>query len=117
MGKFTTTILPHHREFIEKQQMFFTATAPLGESGHVNLSPKGMGGFRVLNLTKLGEWYHLAAVSGKGGMKLYLNGVLVGTNSFKGSFADGPKGENNWLGRFATAQIPAQELCTECRSG
>jgi hypothetical protein len=29
------------REFIEAQSMFFVATAPSGEGGHVNLSPKG----------------------------------------------------------------------------
>ncbi|MEV0716534.1 pyridoxamine 5'-phosphate oxidase family protein [Asanoa sp. NPDC050611] len=37
------------REFIEAQHMFFVATAPSGDDGHVNLSPKGMGGtFAVL---------------------------------------------------------------------
>ncbi|GIF73192.1 pyridoxamine 5'-phosphate oxidase family protein [Asanoa siamensis] len=37
------------REFIEAQHMFFVATAPSGDGGHVNLSPKGMGGtFAVL---------------------------------------------------------------------
>jgi pyridoxamine 5'-phosphate oxidase-like protein len=37
------------RAFIEAQPMFFVATAPSGPDGHVNLSPKGMGGtFAVL---------------------------------------------------------------------
>src|SRR5215210_6268825 len=37
------------REWIERQPMFFVATAPLAEDGHVNASPKGPGGtFRVL---------------------------------------------------------------------
>jgi hypothetical protein len=37
------------REFVEAQHMFFVATAPSGDGGHVNLSPKGMGGtFAVL---------------------------------------------------------------------
>ena len=37
------------REFIDAQAMFFVATAPSGPDGHVNLSPKGMGGtFAVL---------------------------------------------------------------------
>jgi hypothetical protein len=36
------------RAFIEAQPMFFVATAPSGEGGHVNLSPKGGSGlFRV----------------------------------------------------------------------
>jgi len=32
------------RSFIERQRMFFVATAPLTADGHVNLSPKGLGG-------------------------------------------------------------------------
>ena len=36
------------RAFIEAQPMFFVATAPSGDGGHVNLSPKGGAGlFRV----------------------------------------------------------------------
>lgn len=47
MGKFYNDILQQHQEFIEKQKMFFVATAPLSANGHVNLSPKGMDCFRV----------------------------------------------------------------------
>ena len=36
------------RDFIEAQVMFFVATAPSGADGHVNLSPKGMGGTFVV---------------------------------------------------------------------
>jgi hypothetical protein len=37
------------RDFIEAQHMFFVATAPSGDGGHVNVSPKGMTGtFAVL---------------------------------------------------------------------
>lgn len=36
------------RSFIEAQQMFFVATAPLAADGHVNMSPKGMDSLRVL---------------------------------------------------------------------
>lgn len=36
-----------HIDFIEQQKMFFVATAV--ESGRINLSPKGMDSFRVLN--------------------------------------------------------------------
>jgi hypothetical protein len=37
------------REFIERQPVFFVATAPAGADGHVNISPKGMAGtFLVL---------------------------------------------------------------------
>lgn len=37
---------------------------------------------------KLNRWYHIAAVSGSAGMRLYLNGVLLGTNQHTGSFKD-----------------------------
>ena len=47
MGKFFTNILDHHKAFIEKQKMFFVASAPLSADGRVNLSPKGMDSFRI----------------------------------------------------------------------
>lgn len=34
--------------FIAAQRVFFVATAPSGDGGHVNLSPKGYDSFRVL---------------------------------------------------------------------
>jgi len=36
-------------EFIAAQHMFFVATAPSGEGGHVNLSPKGLDTLAVLD--------------------------------------------------------------------
>jgi hypothetical protein len=48
MGKLFKSIESQHQAFIEKQKMFFTATAPLSADGHVNLSPKGLDSFRVL---------------------------------------------------------------------
>lgn len=36
------------RTFIENQHLFFVATAPSGEDGHVNCSPKGLDTFRIL---------------------------------------------------------------------
>lgn len=53
MGKFFTSIQPAHKAFIEKQKMFFVATAPLSADGHINLSPKGMDSFRVLSDTQV----------------------------------------------------------------
>jgi len=35
-------------EWIGEQHAFFVATAPSGDDGHVNLSPKGLEGLRVL---------------------------------------------------------------------
>ncbi len=54
MGKFSNSIQPHHREFIEKQRMFFVATAPLNPGGRINLSPKGLDSFRVLSDGRVG---------------------------------------------------------------
>ena len=35
--------------FIERQKMFFVATAPLTGSGHVNVSPKGYDSFKIID--------------------------------------------------------------------
>ena len=44
MGKVHERIDDRLRAFIEAQHLFFVATAPSGSGGHVNLSPKGIGG-------------------------------------------------------------------------
>jgi hypothetical protein len=49
MGKVFDHITDDVRKFIGRQHLFFVATAPLAEDGHVNLSPKGMDCFRVLS--------------------------------------------------------------------
>ena len=49
MGRTYEQIDEHMREWIARQPMFFVASAPLSEDGHVNVSPKGPGGsLRVL---------------------------------------------------------------------
>jgi hypothetical protein len=53
MGKFFDSIQDHHRAFIEKQRLFFVASAPLSGDGHVNCSPKGLDCFRVLSPTRV----------------------------------------------------------------
>lgn len=50
------------------------------------------GGFR------LNEWTHLAVVTGPGGVRVYLNGVLMATNDFAGSLST-LGSENYFLGR------------------
>jgi hypothetical protein len=47
MGKVLPHITDGLRGFIERQHVFFVATAP-SAGGHVNLSPKGLDSFRVL---------------------------------------------------------------------
>ena len=48
MGAAFDSISDQHRAFIEAQHVFFVATAPSGDDGHVNLSPKGYDTFTVL---------------------------------------------------------------------
>ncbi|MBL7745372.1 MAG: pyridoxamine 5'-phosphate oxidase family protein [Chitinophagaceae bacterium] len=53
MGKLHDSIKPAHKEFIEKQHIFFVATAPLSAEGRINLSPKGLDCFKVLSEQKV----------------------------------------------------------------
>ena len=47
----------------------------------------------------LERWLHMAAVSGPGGMRLYLNGLLAGRHHHTGSFAGLGPGTHAYLGR------------------
>lgn len=47
MSKFYTKITSRLQKFITSQKIFFVSTAP--NSGRINLSPKGMDSFRVMN--------------------------------------------------------------------
>lgn len=47
MSKFYTKITSRLQQFIEAQKIFFVATSP--NSGRINLSPKGMDSFRVVD--------------------------------------------------------------------
>jgi Pyridoxamine 5'-phosphate oxidase len=50
MGKTYERLDGRLRDFIQAQHLFFTATAPLAETGTVNLSPKGLAGsFAVID--------------------------------------------------------------------
>jgi hypothetical protein len=53
MGKVFDSINADLQAFIEKQPLFFVATAPLGADGRVNLSPKGLDSLRVLSPTRV----------------------------------------------------------------
>jgi len=52
-----------------------------------------------VNALQLDRWYHIAAVTGADGMKLYLDGELVGEADFTGSFSAIKDGSKNYLGR------------------
>jgi signal transduction histidine kinase/CheY-like chemotaxis protein/ligand-binding sensor domain-containing protein/protocatechuate 3,4-dioxygenase beta subunit len=78
-------------------------------------------GFRevtVPGVLRTGEWLHVAAVSGQGGMRLLLNGVTIITNSYAGSFAALKNGDLNRLGKTVTEEpddLPFQGQMAEVR--
>lgn len=49
MGKIYTELDDKLIAFIKAQKMFFVASAPLAQDGHVNVSPKGYDTFRILD--------------------------------------------------------------------
>ena len=49
MAKLYPAISDDHRAFIEQQPLFFVASAPMTPAGHVNVSPKGLDAFRVID--------------------------------------------------------------------
>lgn len=49
MASYYKNIPDHLATWIEDQPMFFVATAPSGNDGHLNLSPKGLDTFRILD--------------------------------------------------------------------
>jgi hypothetical protein len=53
MAKQYDRITPALQSFIKAQPLFFVATAPLSEQGHVNLSPKGYDTFRILSSSQV----------------------------------------------------------------
>ena len=61
----------------------------------------------ILDLLRTNQWVHVAAVSGKAGMKLYVNGALAGTNEFRGSFAALQSGKYAFLGRSTWENNPS----------
>lgn len=53
MGKLYPAIDEPLQSFITRQHLFFVATAPSGDDGHVNCSPKGLDTFRILGPTEV----------------------------------------------------------------
>ncbi len=86
----------------------FTIRTPTGVNtlGFVIADPtEGVKTVNVENALKVGEWAHVAAVAGSGGMKLYLNGVLVATNPYAGCFKSLGAGNASRLGKTVTANV------------
>lgn len=69
----------------------WTRDRPRGDSAIVRMV--------VPEVVQTNHWYHLAAVSGPHGMKLYVDGVLEATNDYTGSFARMDGNAHNYLGR------------------
>lgn len=56
---------------------------------------------RAKETVELNRWYHIAVLTGRGGMEIYINGKRVGRNRFNGSFNELMDGQNyigksNW---------------------
>jgi hypothetical protein len=49
MGKVYAAIDDRIEAFLRAQRLFFVATAPLSRTGHVNVSPKGLDSFAILD--------------------------------------------------------------------
>ncbi len=49
MAETFDSITPQLASFIEAQPLFFVASAPLAEDGHINVSPKGLDTLRLLS--------------------------------------------------------------------
>src|SRR6266404_1509605 len=65
-------------------------------------STKGLQEVIVPGAVRIHEWIHVAAVSGKSGMRVYVNGQLAGRNPYPGSFSALKSGELNRLGKTVT---------------
>ncbi|MCF7730747.1 MAG: response regulator [Akkermansiaceae bacterium] len=65
----------------------------------------GLMSAEVENCLPAGEWTHVAGVAGSGGMKLYVNGVLVATNPYTGCFKNLGTGKASRLGQTVTANV------------
>lgn len=61
MGKLFGQIDATLQAFIEAQRMFFVATAPLDATGHINVSPKGLDTFRVLDANNVAYLDHVGS--------------------------------------------------------
>ena len=53
MGGTYSNVTPEIHDFLDKQSIFFVATAPRSDDSHVNVSPKGYRCFRVLSETRV----------------------------------------------------------------
>lgn len=74
MGKLLDSLNPRLIEFIQQQKMYFVATA--GAEGTVNLSPKGMDSFRVLDNNRV-RWLNLTGSGNETAAHVLENGRMT----------------------------------------
>ena len=74
MAKFYPGITTRIKKFIASQKIFFVATAP--KHGRINLSPKGMDTFRVLNENKV-AWLSVTGSGNETAAHLLENGRIT----------------------------------------
>ena len=60
----------------------------------------------VLGAIRTNDWYQVAAVSGRDGMKLFLDGAVLATNGYTGSFSVIKSGARFRLGRSVVDDEP-----------
>ena len=85
MGRTYDTIAPSLQRWLAKQPMFFVATAPNDEHGHINLSPKGgEGTFHILGETTV-AYVDLVGSGAETAAHLRENGrIVLMFNAFAG---------------------------------
>ncbi|NME71606.1 pyridoxamine 5'-phosphate oxidase family protein [Flammeovirga aprica] len=74
MGKKLDFITPELQTFIESQKMFFVGTA--ADEGRVNISPKGMDSFRVIDQNKI-VWLNLTGSGNETAAHLLINNRMT----------------------------------------
>ena len=74
MAKFYNKITSRIQKFIEIQKVFFVATA--AKNGRINLSPKGMDSFRVLNENRV-AWLSVTGSGNETSAHLLENGRIT----------------------------------------
>ncbi|MFT5725122.1 MAG: hypothetical protein ACI9JN_002245 [Bacteroidia bacterium] len=83
MGKSTTYLTQHHKDFIASQKVFFVATSPL--DGFINLSPKGVDSFRIIDDTTI-VWLNLTGSGNETAAHLLEDSrMTIMMNAFEGN--------------------------------
>ena len=91
-------VVDHYRNGTTLQFYIYINERPQGGSFREYIV-RGGAGIKHGGVLRLNEWGHIAAVSGKDGMKLYFNGVLMEENDYTGSFSSVGNNDHNYFGK------------------